>query len=69
MAQMGGAVVGFLLEVCSNALATCSDSRLLTRHNQENAQWSPDSFLCERVGSGHKTNRWKNMILCGLVVI
>ena len=28
---------------------------LLTRHNQEIAQWSPDLFPRERVGSGHKT--------------
>ena len=34
----------------------CSVSRLLTRHNQEIAQWSPDPFPCERVGSGHETN-------------
>ena len=30
-------------------------SRLLTRHNQENAQWSPDPFPRMRLGSGHKT--------------
>ena len=29
---------------------------LLTRHNQEIAQWSPDPFPRERVGSGHKTS-------------
>ena len=29
---------------------------LLTRHNQEIAQWSPDPFPRERVGSGHETN-------------
>ena len=30
---------------------------LLTRHNQEIAQWSPDPFPreIERVGSGHET--------------
>ena len=28
---------------------------LLTRHNQEIAQWSPDPFPRERVGSGHET--------------
>ena len=28
---------------------------LLTRHNQEIAQWSPDPFPHERVGSGHET--------------
>ena len=28
---------------------------LLTRHNREIAQWSPDPFPCERVGSWHKT--------------
>ena len=28
---------------------------LLTRHNQEIAQWSPDPFHRERVGSGHET--------------
>ena len=39
---------------CTISLA-CSELRLLTRHNQENAQWSPDPFPCERVGSGHKT--------------
>jgi len=26
-----------------------SKSRLLTQHNQEIAQWSPDPFPCERV--------------------
>ena len=30
---------------------------LLTRHNQEIAQWSPDPFPRERVGSGHETNQ------------
>ena len=30
-------------------------NRLLTWHNQENGQWSPDPFPCERVWSGHKT--------------
>ena len=33
----------------------CSVSRLLTQHNQEIAQWSPDPFSCERVGSGQET--------------
>ena len=33
----------------------CSVSRLLTRHNQGIAQWSPDPFPRERVGSGHET--------------
>ena len=28
---------------------------LLTRHNQEITQWSPDLFPCERVGSGYET--------------
>ena len=28
---------------------------LLTQHNQEIAQWSPDPFSRERVGSGHET--------------
>ena len=28
---------------------------LLTQHNQEIAQWSPDPFPRERVGSGHET--------------
>ena len=28
---------------------------LLTWHNQGIAQWSPDPFPCERVGSGHET--------------
>ena len=30
---------------------------LLTRHNQEIAQWSPDPFPRERVGSGHETRK------------
>ena len=34
----------------------CSVSRLLTRHNQGIAQWSPDPFPRERVGSGHETS-------------
>ena len=29
---------------------------LLTRHNREIAQLSPDPFPCERVGSGYETN-------------
>ena len=29
---------------------------LLTWHNQEIAQWSPDPFPRERVESGHKTS-------------
>ena len=33
----------------------CSVSRLLTRHNQEITQWSPDPFPRERVESGHET--------------
>ena len=33
----------------------CSQSIVLTRHNQESAQWSPDPFPRERVGSGHET--------------
>ena len=33
----------------------CSELILLTRHNQESAQWSPDPFPRERVGSGHET--------------
>jgi len=32
-------------------------SILLSRHNQETAQWSPDPFPRERAGSGHETNR------------
>ena len=28
---------------------------LLTQHNQEITQWSPDPFPCERVGSGLET--------------
>ena len=28
---------------------------LLTQHNQEIAQWSPDPLPRERVGSGHET--------------
>ena len=31
----------------------CSKLRLLTRHIQQSAQWSPDPFTRERVGSGH----------------
>ena len=34
--------------------AVCSESRLLTRHNQESAQWSPDLSPRERAGSRHK---------------
>ena len=34
-----------------------SVSRLLTRHNQRFAQWSPDPFPRERVGSGHETKK------------
>ena len=34
-----------------------TNSILLTRHNQEIAQWSPDPFPRERVGSGHETDR------------
>ena len=33
----------------------CSVSRLLTRHIQEIAQWSPDPFSRERVESGQET--------------
>ena len=33
----------------------CSESRLLTWHNQERAQRSPDPFLHERVWSANKT--------------
>ena len=32
-----------------------TNSILLTRHNQEIAQWSPDPFPRERVGSGDET--------------
>ena len=35
---------------------------LLTQHNQEIAQWSPDPFPHERVGSGHDTT-WKDTLL------
>ena len=35
----------------------CSVSRLLTRHNQGIAQWSPDPFPRERVRSGHETTK------------
>ena len=34
---------------------------LLTRHNQEIAQWSPDPFPRERVGSGHETTLEPNL--------
>ena len=44
---------------CAISLA-CSEPRLLTWHNQESTQWSPDPFsrerVGERVGSGHETN-------------
>ena len=33
-----------------------SNGILLTQHNQEIAQWSPDPFPRERVGSGHETS-------------
>ena len=42
----------------------CSVSRLLTRHNQRFAQWSPDPFPRERVGSGHET---KIMVIVGFL--
>ena len=32
---------------------------LLTRHNQEITQWSPDPFPRERVGSGHETSEYQ----------
>ena len=38
-----------LVWLCAISLA-CSESILLTRHNQESAQWSPDPFSRERVG-------------------
>ena len=38
----------------------CSVSRLLTRHNQEITQWSPDPFPRERVESGHETSLVQN---------
>ena len=41
---------------CTISLAY-SESILLTRHNQESAQWSPDPFPRERVGSGHETSK------------
>ena len=34
---------------------SCSESILLTWHNQENAQWSLDPFPHEKMGSGHET--------------
>ena len=40
---------------CSAISLGCSVSRLLTQHNQGIAQWSPDPFPHERVGSGHET--------------
>ena len=40
---------------CTISLA-CSESLLLTQHNQESAQWPADPFPRERVGSGHETN-------------
>ena len=33
---------------------------LLTQHNQEIAQWSPDPFPRERVGSEHETRILRN---------
>ena len=36
---------------------------LLTRHNQEIAQWSPDPFPRERVGSGDETRSNMNVIV------
>ena len=39
---------------------------LLTQHNHEIAQWSPDPFPRERVGSGHETNP---RIICTVTVI
>ena len=41
--------------VWRSTISLGSVSRLLTRHNQEIAQWSPDPFPHERVGSGHET--------------
>ena len=40
---------------CAISLA-CSESILLTLHNQESAQCSQDPFPRERVGSGHETS-------------
>ena len=34
---------------------TCRTTIQMFLHNQGNAQWSPDPFSCERVGSGPKT--------------
>ena len=42
----------------------CSVSRLLTRHNQGIAQWSPDPFPRKRVGSGHETT-----LICDVHII
>ena len=35
----------------------CSEPILLTWHNQESVQWSPDPFPHERVESGHETSK------------
>ena len=45
--------VSTLVWRCAISLA-CSELILLTRHNQESAQWSPDPFPPERVGSETK---------------
>ena len=34
---------------------TCRTTIQMFLHNQGSAQWSPDPFPCERVGSGPKT--------------
>ena len=39
----------------SDWLAQKQETRMLTQHNQENAQWSRDPFPRERVGSGDET--------------
>ena len=33
----------------------------MTQHNQESAQWSPDPFSHERVGSGDETTHFREM--------
>ena len=50
-----GQLVEHMVAWRSSISLGCSVSRLLTRHNQEIAQWSPDPFPRERVGSGHET--------------
>ena len=44
-----------MLVWCYAISLACSEWILLTRHNQESTQWSPDLFPCERVGSRHES--------------